>query len=117
MEDNPKSHDQKQQKPKSGEIDPKKELSGEKKSRGEKRRDQAELKKEAERLQTFQKSTYPQVEAIVTECLSCIMPMGWSFGAVVNEEGVPEFKIMPLSLAQYQEIKKQKLRAELSGLA
>lgn len=106
--------DEKQQKPDNGQIEPG-DLSGEQKDRGERRREKNELKKEAERLQVFQRNTLPQVEQIMTEALSCILPMGWTVGAVINDDGAPEFKILPLSIAQYQEVKKERFRSQFTN--
>lgn len=88
-------------------VDPQ-ELSGEQKPPDS-------LEVERKRLETLQKNTEGQANEVAAEALSVILAMGWTFGAKINEHGVPEFCIVPVPLEMWQDINREMLRNKLMG--
>lgn len=108
----PNPQDDQEHKPDQQQVDPR-ELSGE--QTPPKREPVDELAAERKRLELLQANTKDQAEAVASEALAVVLAMGWTFGAKINEQGVPEFCIAPLPLEMWQDVNREILRNKLMG--
>lgn len=75
------------------------------------------LQKERDALVQMQKDTMQYADACAAKCLTQLLLLGFTFGAGIDEEtGEPTFLIRALSLEEWQEIAKAKVRDDLNPL-